>query len=498
MRPALPHQAWRATDDGADGGRTDRVVPLVLASALFAGLALMAGLRAYTLDGVGYDLAYFVQAAWLITHGEAPVVTIRGLHLLGDHFSPVYYPMAWLTAAVPTVPALLGLQSAALAGGVVPLWGLSRRVAGVGTAGALAVVTAYAAYPALHNVNLADFHPEVVAVPALLAALLFGFEERWWPFTVCALVALASREEMSIVVGFLGVLMVLEGKRRPGMLTVAAGAFWFALATQVVQPHFAGTFVPAAFLEQYGSGLGEIVVTMASDPARVLADLFTRQNGKFALAVLAPVAALPVAAPRYLLPVLPLEVLYLLSTREAAHTIEAQYTVALIPFVFLATAMALPRVARLLPLSPVLFVLVASAVVGHTLLANDSVLERPWRWSARDGVDRARLAAAELVPDHAIVSASDRMWPLLAERRLLYNFPDPFQDDHGGDAGRPRTVASVEYLVLDTVDGVQWTAGRERALEEVLARTTAEPVFDREGIVVYRLGPVAPPEEPGA
>lgn len=83
------------------------------------GALLVALLRAYALLG-GYDLATFSQAAWLITQGQAPFVTIRGLHLLGDHAYPVFYPIAWLTWALPTVPTLLAVQAAALAAGIVP------------------------------------------------------------------------------------------------------------------------------------------------------------------------------------------------------------------------------------------------------------------------------------------------------------------------------------------------------------------------------------------
>lgn len=46
--------------------RREIVVPLALAVATFSGLYLAAMLRAHTLAG-GYDLAYFTQAAWLIT-----------------------------------------------------------------------------------------------------------------------------------------------------------------------------------------------------------------------------------------------------------------------------------------------------------------------------------------------------------------------------------------------------------------------------------------------
>ena len=472
--------------------RREPALPWLLAGATFVGLATVALLRAYALLG-GYDLATFSQAAWLITHGRAPFVTIRGLHLLGDHAYPVFYPIAWLTWLLPTVPTLLVVQAGALAAGVVPLWALARRVAGLGVGAAVGLTVSYAAFPALHNVNLADFHPEVVAVPALLGAVLFARTERWWPYAGCVAVALACREDLSLVVLSWGLLLTIEGHRRAGPATMAAGLGWLVITTQVLQPHFAGRFVQAAFLERYGDGIGEIAATMAGDPLRVLGDLFTAQNGFFVVAMLAPVLFLPLVAPRHLIPVVPLEILYLLSSRETAHTIEAQYTVAAIAFVFVATAMALgklgPWLARpaLPPWAPA--VLVAAAVAGHTVLANDSVLTRPWGLRSRDAVDEARLAATRLIPPDAAVSGTDRMWPLIAEREALYNFPGPWEGYEGGEDPVPLEVrqAEVDYLVVDTADGEQWDPGRAEALRRLVPEIGASLVFDRAGIKVWAL-----------
>ena len=479
--------------DALAAARREPALPWLLCGATFVGLGTVALLRAYALLG-GYDLATFSQAAWLITHGRAPFVTIRGLHLLGDHAYPVFYPIAWLTWVLPTVPTLLVVQAGALAAGILALWALARRVAGLGVGGAVGLTVAYAAFPALHNVNLADFHPEVVAVPALLGAVLFARTDRWWPYTGCIVVALACREDLSLVVLFWGLVLTIEGRRRPGLATMAAGLGWLVLTTQVLQPHFAGSFVQAAFLERYGDGIGEIAATMAGDPLRVLDDLFTAQNGFFVVAMLAPVLFLPLLAPRHLVPVVPLEILYLLSSRETAHTIEAQYTVAAIAFVFVATTMALAKVsswlaARALPTWAPAAVLVVAAVAGHTVLANDSVLTRPWGLRSRDAVDQARLAATRIIPPDAAVSGTDRMWPLIAEREALYNFPGPWE---GYESGKDPVAlemrrAEVDYLVVDTADGEQWDPGRAEALRRLVPELRASLVFDRAGIKVYAL-----------
>src|SRR5207302_3077015 len=158
-----------------------------------------------------YDLGYFRQAAWLIAHGHAPFVTIRGLYLLGDHASPIFYSIALATRVLPTVTTLLVVQAAALALATVPLYWIARRHAGLGRMASVTLLATFVLYPALNNVNLYDFHPEVGALPAPLGAVLFGLSRRWIPYGACVAVVLLSREDLTLVVAALGVLLALEG-----------------------------------------------------------------------------------------------------------------------------------------------------------------------------------------------------------------------------------------------------------------------------------------------
>ena len=469
--------------------RIDRLVPWGVAGLTFASLATLSLLHHYTLLD-GYDMGYFRQAAWLINHGHPVFITSRGLYLLGDHASPIVWPVAWMTAPFPPTGSLLVLQSAALALGVVPLYAIGRRLAGLAVVPATIIVLAYAAYPALHNVNLFDFHPEVAAVPALLGATLFGLTRRWVAYAACVVVALLCKEDFAIVVASLGGLLALEGHRRAGLVTAAAGLVVLVFDLRVVQPHFAGGFVQAAFLDRYGQGLGEITKTMVLHPFRVLGDLLTRQNLEFVIAILAPVLFLPVFAPKYLLPAVPMQLLYLVSSRGAAHTIHAQYTVAIMGFVFVAAAMAVGRAradgTRLE--RTVLGALLVAAFLFNAAQSDGGLGASPWAWRHRDAVDRARLAGARVIPKSAAVSATDRLRPLIAGRRNLYNFQAPFDDYQPHNDPVPIAVRQrqTRYLFIDTTDGVQWPEDRRRALERFVPELGFQKIFDRAGILVFR------------
>ena len=467
--------------------RAERAIPWAWATGLFAALFALALARHHTVLS-SYDLAYFTQAGWLINEGREPFVTVRGLHLLADHGSFAFYPMAVLGRGVV---GLLALQSLFLAAGVVPLWHIARRLAGLSVGVSCALLGAYSLYPAMSNVGLFDFHPESLVVPALLAAAYFGLRGgRWVPYAVCVAAVLLCREDVAVTVTFLGVLLVLEGRRRAGVLTSVAAVVWLVLDLAVVLPHYAGgSYVQANRFSQYGDGdsLGSAVAYMATHPWDVAVDFASKPNAYVLLGLFLPVLFLPLLSPKHLLPGLPLQLAYLLTNVAAAHTITAQYTVTTIPFVFLATAFALRRFRG----RPLHRGLVAVAVAGFLVFATASPRNAPWEWFWRDRVDRARLDAARLVPRRAAVSASTRMWPLLAERRALYNWPNPIQfyEPHRDPVPVERRLAELKWVVVDTADDEQWRFEHERARGAFLAPGNTlgfVKVFDEAGIQVYR------------
>jgi uncharacterized membrane protein len=452
----------------------------VVAFALFVTLWGLALARWWALLG-SYDLAYFDQAAWLVAHGFTPFVSLRGLHLLGDHAAFAFFPIGWLTGHAATIPALLGVQAAALAVGVVPLWHIGRRLAHLSLATTGALVAAWCLYPALNNVDLFDFHPEALAVPALLGAAWFGLTRRRLPYAACVALVLLCREDLAVPVLFLGLLVLLEGDRVTGAVTMAAAAVWGVLDVAVVLPHFAhGAVVQGSRFAQYGPTLGKAASFMVTHPIDVAGDFATRPNAEVLLGLFVPVLLLPFLAPKYLLPGLPLQLAYLLTNVAAAHTLRAQYTVSTIPFVFLATAFALGRISenRQRVLRPALVVATAAVFVAAGAA---SPRHHPWRWLHRDAMDQARLAAARMIPRDAAVATTIRIAPLLAQRRDLYAFPQPLA---GYEPGAPKP-ADVHWVVVDTVDRAQFTR-LEADWRDRLPGLGFRPVFVRRGIEVYQ------------
>ena len=124
---------------------------------------------------------------------------------------------------------------------------------------ALVVPFACLLHPAVHWVTWWLYHPDSLAITPLLFAWWLarsgapaggGGSTRWtWTWLgVCLLVAMSCKEDVSLAVLAIGVVLVARGQRRPAAVGLA-GIGWFALCSKVVIPWRNDQIAP--FYESY-------------------------------------------------------------------------------------------------------------------------------------------------------------------------------------------------------------------------------------------------------
>lgn len=472
---------WQAR---LDSEWSDRTLPWLVAAALFVLLAALALARARSLDGT-VDLAVFTQATWLIRNGMPPDVTLGDAtgHLMAQQAAFAFYPMTGVSYLLPIIPGLLVLQSGALAVAVVPLWRIARRLANLRVGAVATLAFVYAVYPVMHNLNLAGFHPETLAVPGLLAAFYAAETNRWRWFTVFAVVVMACRADLALVVAGMGLLFVVEGKRRRGVAVGVLAIGWLLVAFLVVQPDLGdGSFPHLTAFSEFGDTPGAVLWGMLTDPLEVISRLTSEQNFNLLVTLLAPVVFLPVLAPRYLLPVLPAQVLYMVADvpREAVF---GRQTVAITAFVFVATAFALSRIGRMgvEKITVDRRVLAALLLAGTVFFVRDaasSPYRSPWDWGAQDAVDGARLDVRDAIDPDAAVRASPSMLQVLAERERLYVLDEG--PPEAGDA-----TDGVDVVVLDERQIGEWSIDERVTFFEEMTAAGFTVVGNDQGIVTF-------------
>lgn len=402
----------------------------------------------------GFDLGIFDQGVWLLSRFREPFVTVRGLHLFGDHtsfFLLLLVPLYWV---VPSASTLLVAQTAALGSGGVAAFLLARRVLG-DQALATLVALAYLATPAVGWINWENFHPDAFIVPLTLFAFFFAASGRWAPFLVTVSLVLLVKEDVPLLTLPLGLYVAAVHHRRVGLLVAGLSLVWLALALWVVLPAFGPGPIYASRLAFGGPmGLARAVLDAPTEVLRLLA-----REGRpwYVWQLLAPAGLLPLLAPETLLVGLPALLANLLSTFPYQFQLHYHYSAPLVPVAVAAAVLGVARVPS--PrLRAGLVVLMVAAAFGAANLWGPT----PWSRSpgfladvasaqARERMASVRRAVA-LIPPDASVSAHYLFVPHLTHRVEIYEFPNPWRGTYWGDyryEGRPVPVdLAVDYVIL--------------------------------------------------
>ncbi len=427
-------------------GRSKIAASLLAWAALFA----LAYARFATYHNRTFDLAFYSRMAWGLARFDLWDPFLDA-HVLGLHVSPVLLPLGWLGAALGTPATLLAAQAAAAVGAGAFLGRAGERR--LGPVGWPVGFAALLAHPNLGHVVTYEAHPGTLALlPLAWAVERLDVGDRRG-FVFACLGALACREDLALVVALLALLAAGRRPWRPVALTLAAASMAYLLAfVQVLHPAFApstGSF--ELHFGPWGDSLGAAMLRWLTDPAAVLAHLSTPARWSYLPRVLAPLALLPVLAPRWLLPAVPLLAMNLLSHFPTTTHLDSHYLTPALPFLAMATIVALDRLrSRVATLA-----LAATLGIGLGTQGVDPA-SGAFRADARTLASAQILAAIE---DSRSVQAPDPLLPHLAERPRVHRGPPP-------DRGATHVVLDLRHR--------QRFAHREtllRTVEEPLART---------------------------
>ncbi len=461
-----------------------RIVLWGAIASFAAGFGALSVLRHLAFNTGRFDLGNMVQAVWSTAHGDVLAVTgLQGQQFsrLGAHFDPILAALAPLWWLWPDPAMLLVLQSAAIALGALPVFLLARKHLGSERAGA-GFALAYLLYPATQWLALNEFHPAALATPLLLAAFWYLDEDRLVPFAIVAAAACLTKEHIGLAVAALGVWYALaRGRRRAGLAIAGAGTAVAVLAIGVIVPHFApaGASPFEGRYREVGGGPLGIAETLLTDPLRVLGAAFDGNALPYLVDLIAPLAALPLLAPAAAATALPELAANLLSTTRTQQSIHFHYTAGAIPGLL---AAAIFGAARLRQRGDLVTAVVVVALASNYLLGAIP-LWRSFPGSETLGSrehevtehDRIAARAVRLIPDDAVVSATNSLGSHLSARRRVLSFP---------------VFADATWVAADETRPGYRDRIAPLATAERLRRLRLDPawriVFDEDGITLFR------------
>jgi uncharacterized membrane protein len=288
------------------------------------------------------DLAFFDQTVYLVSQGKPPISSVLGFHILADHAAWILYPIALLYKIYPHVYWLFAVQSIALSLGAFPTYLLAIQ-AGLKENQAIAIVIVYLLYPVLYNSNLCDFHPDTIAVPAILTAVLAARKGKLIWFCISVLIVLGCKAVLSLTVVAMGVwLLFFEKRRLYGVIAIISGIAWFLIANKIIIPFFGSeaTLVNRHFYRYsyLGKSFSETLQIVLSQPQIVFGHIFTLINLEYLFFLLAPI--IWGLIPKYmtsLIGAIPCIALNILADHASQKNVILHYSLPTIPFLILAS-----------------------------------------------------------------------------------------------------------------------------------------------------------------
>src|SRR5947209_17112602 len=297
------------------------------------------------------DLGTMDQAVWSLTHGQlfhqtvcnivsdTNCTSLNGVSRFAIHFEPILFLVSLFYLIVSGPKTLLVLQTLVVAGGAFPAFWLARlrlrnELAAVG------IAILYLLYPALQQAEIFDFHAVTMTGALLLFTLYFMYTRRTpWLF-VFAILSMACKEEIPVVIAMFGLWSIIFQQRwRSGLALVGLSIAW--IGTTLLIYHFISPTGHPLLSSRYsylGSSPSQIISYFLQHPRAVISQhLLEPTHRQYLRILLAPAGYLPLLVPWILVLAFPSIALNLLSSDRNQYLGVYQYNAEIVPILIFAT-----------------------------------------------------------------------------------------------------------------------------------------------------------------
>lgn len=247
----------------------------------------------------GWDLGYFDQLIWKISHGFYPYSTLSEVNILAGHFSPILFLFAPFYLIWPNPKMLLILQAAVMVFAAWPLYILAQskthdRFISV------AIISAYLFFIGTQWSILNEFH-EITVTPLLITFVYLSLEKRNNRMLLISVILLfLVKEELALLNGSFGLMMIFAYRRiKEGLTLFIFSVLFFFFLTNVFMPAVSEKGVyQHLHLSNEAKSPSDFLVKSITDPVFAIKSLVTPKDKIYTLgSSLFSFAFIPVFAP---------------------------------------------------------------------------------------------------------------------------------------------------------------------------------------------------------
>jgi len=356
-----------------------------------------------------------------------------------NHISPILGLVALVYAIAPDPRTLLVIQAAAVTLAIVPLYLLAVRETRSQFV-SLAVAGLYLVNPGLHGIVRYDFHPE--AFIPLFVFLVYYFHSGSRPglFYLSVGLMLATIEYSAVLGVGIALSLWLNKKHLDKRILTTLLSSLFLLVIIIastigrafeifnwpsnwlaVQFFGVASSQNSSYLQSVGGFLNSPGILFTFVENNIVA------KGTYLLIVFAPMWLAAVKYSNRILPALPWVVVVLISTRYSYSSIDFQYSVFLIPFIYLAAIPFFSQIKKQRRL------VLSFAVVGLSIMLIYSAISplgpNP-QWPQPNPLFATVASVSDSIPQNATILTQSDLYPQLSNKAyvtLNYSAHEPPQ-----------------------------------------------------------------------
>ena len=417
----------------------------------------------YTIGFSSFDISVFHQGIWLMSTFHQPFVTIRGLHLFADHstfINMLFIPAYWV---YPSHLTLLYGETIALGCSAFLIYLIAKKQLGSELWGVF-LSAIFLMYPALHYLNIFQYHPVVFSVPfILLFWIAYLYDKANLGLLATILLVLVQEEVIVVLIGFSFYLFFFK-KWKPAKSFFFIGIVSLVLAVFVIMPFF----IHSASYQYTGRTLGSLTATLTGrmDVGHFIWGKFaTLTNLDYLFRLFGPLSFLPLINP---LPMIlnPMLWVNLVSDWPYQHFIDYHYSAIVIGTVFISLISAISflidvskkrRLGKYVPAALFVILLVGSVAsnsIDHPFFRYKGILD-PWISINHEYISEID-SIRDAVKDDSVATS---LGPLkfLANRVDIYRWPNPFRKfEYGTENSEYKFSRYPKYVILSKGDIGDW------------------------------------------
>jgi uncharacterized membrane protein len=354
--------------------------------------------------------------------------------LFGIHFPPFLFLLLPIYALFQNPVTLLVLRPVAIAVGLIPLYWIIRDQQLDNKLLTYFLLIIYLVYPPI-TTPLSNFDVEVFLPALFLFAIHYFKQGKLFHSYVFVVLALMVNEFVPLIVMMMAVYVLFANRKevfnglRAKKLTknavfavaiLLSAIIFFRVASTVIT-----SFNPNALTTKWewgdlGSGPGEIVTNVLTNPLKAVNRLFDDGQNKFVYitSLFGPLGFLSFLDPLSLVMTLPWLAASLLSINPLYYAVGTQYPAFVSPFIFVAAINGIKKLVNVSSraiLKKLAVLMVITFFVSTLMLPTDD-------YFAVTASDEATRKALDLIPSTASVSAMPAVQPHLCDRLNVYPY----------------------------------------------------------------------------